>query len=103
MASFSSVVLSVAGWSSPVARQAHNLKVVGSNPTPATKLSIEPLTLTLIYHSDSVDLRLPKFEVKRDDRRTAKKNLPALIYPVAKAQFFQSIRKRLMKDTQWHS
>ena len=28
----------IAGWSSPVARQAHNLKVVGSNPTPATKL-----------------------------------------------------------------
>ena len=28
-----------AGWSSPVARQAHNLKVVGSNPTPATKKS----------------------------------------------------------------
>ena len=29
----------VAGWSSPVARQAHNLKVTGSNPVPATKLS----------------------------------------------------------------
>ena len=28
----------IAGWSSPVARQAHNLKVVGSNPTPATNL-----------------------------------------------------------------
>ena len=28
-----------AGWSSPVARQAHNLKVVGSNPAPATNLS----------------------------------------------------------------
>jgi hypothetical protein len=27
----------VAGWSSPVARQAHNLKVRGSNPLPATK------------------------------------------------------------------
>ncbi len=27
-----------AGWSSPVARQAHNLKVVGSNPTPAPNL-----------------------------------------------------------------
>ena len=27
-----------AGWSSPVARQAHNLKVAGSNPAPATKL-----------------------------------------------------------------
>jgi hypothetical protein len=28
-----------AGWSSPVARQAHNLKVTGSNPVPATKLT----------------------------------------------------------------
>ena len=27
-----------AGWSSQVARQAHNLKVVGSNPAPATNL-----------------------------------------------------------------
>ena len=27
----------IAGWSSPVARQAHNLKVTGSNPVPATK------------------------------------------------------------------
>ena len=31
---------SVAGWSSPVARQAHNLKVVGSNPTPATNKNL---------------------------------------------------------------
>ena len=30
-----------AGWSSPVARQAHNLKVVGSNPTPATSISFD--------------------------------------------------------------
>ena len=29
----------IAGWSSPVARQAHNLKVVGSNPTPATTVT----------------------------------------------------------------
>jgi hypothetical protein len=29
----------VAGWSSLVARQAHNLKVVGSNPTPAPNLT----------------------------------------------------------------
>src|SRR5690606_6734075 len=28
-----------AGWSSPVARQAHNLKVAGSNPAPATKIT----------------------------------------------------------------
>ena len=32
-------VLGDAGWSSPVARQAHNLKVAGSNPAPATNLS----------------------------------------------------------------
>ena len=28
--------LVIAGWSSLVARQAHNLKVAGSNPAPAT-------------------------------------------------------------------
>ena len=30
----------IAGWSSPVARQAHNLKVIGSNPIPATKINL---------------------------------------------------------------
>ncbi len=41
--SIDSVLLSLlsnrydAGWSSLVARRAHNPKVVGSNPTPATK------------------------------------------------------------------
>ena len=30
------VPTSIAGWSSPVARQAHNLKAAGSNPAPAT-------------------------------------------------------------------
>ncbi len=28
-----------AGWSSPVAREAHNLEVAGSNPVPATCFS----------------------------------------------------------------
>src|SRR5262245_33224365 len=28
----------VAGWSSPVAREAHNLEVAGSNPVPANSL-----------------------------------------------------------------
>jgi hypothetical protein len=32
-----------AGWSSPVARQAHNLKVTGSNPVPATRHANGPL------------------------------------------------------------
>ena len=31
-----------AGWSSPVARQAHNLKVTGSNPVPATNTEERP-------------------------------------------------------------
>jgi hypothetical protein len=30
----------IAGWSSSVARRAHNPKVVGSNPAPATILVI---------------------------------------------------------------
>ena len=30
----------IAGWSSPVARQAHNLKVAGSNPAPATTFKL---------------------------------------------------------------
>ena len=32
-------ISSVAGWSSLVARQAHNLKVAGSNPAPAPNLN----------------------------------------------------------------
>ena len=28
-------IITVAGWSSPVARRAHNPKVAGSNPVPA--------------------------------------------------------------------
>ena len=48
-----------AGWSSPVARQAHNLKVVGSNPTPATnstttKAPAKPAgAFGVRYHADS--------------------------------------------------
>ena len=36
-----------AGWSSLVARQAHNLKVGGSNPSPATNSYAPHFTLTL--------------------------------------------------------
>src|ERR1700730_1006971 len=47
-----------AGWSSPVARQAHNLKVIGSNPIPATKFSIArsviwPAPCGLFHYSDA--------------------------------------------------
>ena len=40
MANLGSQVKDDAGWSSPVARWAHNPKVAGSNPAPATKLLI---------------------------------------------------------------
>ena len=33
---------SIAGWSSSVARRAHNPKVVGSNPAPATTFRKKP-------------------------------------------------------------
>src|SRR5262249_7597612 len=40
----------IAGWSSPVARQAHNLKVASSNLAPATKLS-EPFQLARLWRA----------------------------------------------------
>jgi uncharacterized membrane protein YhaH (DUF805 family) len=57
-----------AGWSSPVARQAHNLKVVGSNPTPATKHTNGPPRAGRLY----VRLwRAPEFEPLQGGRKEA--------------------------------
>ena len=39
---FLTILPFAAGWSSPVARQAHNLKVAGSNPAPAPKTPKQP-------------------------------------------------------------
>jgi hypothetical protein len=41
----------IAGWSSPVARQAHNLKVVSSNLAPATKIFLHLLLNSVISGS----------------------------------------------------
>ena len=38
-------MLNDAGWSSPVARRAHNPKAAGSNPAPATKLFLRVVLL----------------------------------------------------------
>ena len=43
------VGLKGAGWSSLVARRAHNPKVVGSNPPPATKVETRQLAGFLQY------------------------------------------------------
>jgi hypothetical protein len=48
-----------AGWSSPVARQAHNLKVTGSNPVPAT--SRDNKAARPIYKLSTGELALPGF------------------------------------------
>src|SRR5438067_4141152 len=37
------ITLQDAGWSSLVARQAHNLKAAGSNPAPATKFPLSSI------------------------------------------------------------
>ena len=42
-----------AGWSSPVARQAHNLKVAGSNPAPATKFLRVIIRLCAVLRGDA--------------------------------------------------
>ena len=41
----------IAGWSSLVARRAHNPKVVGSNPAPATSFEERPLNRVAIFVS----------------------------------------------------
>ena len=42
----------IAGWSSSVARRAHNPKVVGSNPAPATKsvTVVDTISTTVIFY-----------------------------------------------------
>ena len=42
-----------AGWSSPVARQAHNLKVTGSNPVPAPSLPSLKSEWLCLWHASS--------------------------------------------------
>ena len=44
------VLKNIAGWSSPVARRAHNPKVGGSNPPPATKKKKHPIGCFFFFH-----------------------------------------------------
>ena len=44
-----------AGWSSPVARWAHNPKVAGSNPAPATNLEIADFQLPIADFAADVE------------------------------------------------
>ena len=54
-----------AGWSSLAARRAHNPKVVGSNPTPATKVFERPLLGPFLQVSESICRSIQKLAVLR--------------------------------------
>ena len=49
-----------AGWSSLEARRAHNPKVTGSNPVPATQKGIRNAFLFYVRNSFLAGSRLPK-------------------------------------------
>ncbi len=67
------VEFGTAGWSSPVARQAHNLKVVGSNPTPATIFFSSYLYIPGVY--PWAGLHFGICSTHRDDKRLDVKNI----------------------------
>ena len=52
-----------AGWSSLVARRAHNPKVVGSNPAPATTLQLNAIAVNYATLAQLVERNLAKVEV----------------------------------------
>ena len=56
-----------AGWSSPVARQAHNLKVAGSNPAPAT-ITTHPHRHTLASLADTTAGAVAQWAASRSRR-----------------------------------
>ncbi len=51
--------MAAAGWSSLVARRAHNPKVVGSNPAPATRTSKRPLNRVAFFCARVLCVGLP--------------------------------------------
>ena len=57
-------VTNIAGWSSSEARRAHNPKVVGSNPTPATTKSGFCQTFLLSKTPDSLGFYLSKKHIE---------------------------------------
>ena len=73
-----------AGWSSPVARQAHNLKVVGSNPAPATIQKDKSMTDNNNARDRLVSFisRIERLEDEKNQAQTAIKE----IYEEAKGE-----------------
>ncbi len=80
----------IAGWSSPVARWAHNPKVVGSNPTPATKESI-----TYRRRFPKQDPIIPQSEMAPPNQSFFIEGLWCLSPPFARPAFRQTPALRL--------
>ena len=69
-----------AGWSSLVARQAHNLKAVGSNPTPATTFIRPEHTFRPLFYRGFGELALARHP-KRKLCETTKTRRPKSKHP----------------------
>ena len=61
---FGILIFQDAGWSSLVARQAHNLKAAGSNPAPATKTRDATVGLSRLFDPESARLSEPRIAVQ---------------------------------------
>ena len=60
----------IAGWSSPVARQAHNLKVIGSNPIHATKFeALENVMFSRAFCCPDFGLKFRSWKRRGSGRR----------------------------------
>ncbi len=71
-----------AGWSSPVARQAHNLKVVSSNLAPATIMAKRPTALLAgrfsFSHTSQLALAVLAWIPERSDNPGRSGSLPVI-------------------------
>ena len=96
-----------AGWSSPVARQAHNLKAAGSNPAPATKhiARIQAGFFCLITRRGSTPrkpTKLPKLpKPTRRNRKlqsqSTRPTFPSLVLRKASRRDYRRCRKQLRR------
>ena len=68
-----------AGWSSPVARRAHNPKVAGSNPAPATKPSGAPVRAPFVLLATFASVPRCVARVRAPGRSAASARIAVLI------------------------
>jgi hypothetical protein len=61
------IYLIIAGWSSLVARRAHNPKVAGSNPAPATKLRFRSVVVNMPVTQEIAGSSPSRTAIKMDD------------------------------------